>query len=141
MPIRSVRAALILAPALLLAACAPLGVEQNEAAREARLLSENLSGKVAGPPQSCIPIEQARQPIRVSDRILLYRVGRTLTYRNDLASPCEGLAYDNDVIVAEPFGSQLCEGDLIRLVNRYGGTGAAACSYGKFTPFRTPGAG
>lgn len=130
---------LSLAAPLALGACAQLGAPgESDVARETRLLSQNLAGKVPGPPQSCIPIERSREPIRVSDRILLYRVGRDLVYRNDLASPCTGLADDNDIIVAERFGNQICEGDLIRLVDRNSGMGAVACSYGKFTPFRLP---
>ncbi len=105
--------------------------------KQLALLEENLAGKQAGEPTSCISNFGNNQLIKVSDDTILYRVSARLVYRNDLRSSCPGLARDNDILVTRVFGSQICSGDIIRLVDRSSGIGGASCSYGKFTPYRS----
>lgn len=101
-------------------------------------LDKQLAGKVAGEPVNCIPLTLTDNAIRVSDDIILYRVSKRLVYRNDLANSCPGLGRDDDIIVVKTFGSQLCDSDILQLVDRYSGFTRGACSLGKFTPYRTP---
>ena len=133
--------ALALAP-LALASCAtsdpgPVG-EAAMNPKQLALLEENLAGKQAGEPVSCISNFGSNQLIKVSDDTILYRVSSRLVYRNDLRSSCPGLARDTDILVTQVYGSQICRGDIIRLVDRTSGIGGAACSYGAFTPYRSP---
>ncbi len=133
--------ALALAP-LALASCAtgdpgPVG-EAALNPKQLALLEKNLAGKEAGKPVSCISNFGSNDLIKVSDDILLYRVSSRLVYRNDLRSSCPGLARDQDILVTRVFGSQICNGDIIRLVDRSSGIGGASCSYGSFTPYRSP---
>ncbi len=128
--------------ALLLAGCAtgdpgPVG-EAALTPKQLALLEKNLAGKQAGDPVSCISAFPSSQLIKVSDDILLYRVSGRLVYRNDLSPSCPGLARDDDIVVTRITGSQICQGDIIRLVDRTSGIGGGGCAYGKFTPYRTP---
>ncbi|MGL5838651.1 MAG: DUF6491 family protein [Sphingorhabdus sp.] len=107
--------------------------------REARTLAKELDGKVSGEPQNCISTFSNSNFIRISDDTLLYRESGRLVYKNRLRSACPGLARDNDIIVTERFSSQLCRGDLIRLVDRTSGIPGPVCSLGEFVPYRKAG--
>jgi hypothetical protein len=104
--------------------------------KQAKLLEKQISGKVAGEAVSCISDLHQANIIRVSDDLLLYKVSRRLVYQNRLRSPCPGLASDRDIIVTEQFGSQLCRGDIIKLVDRLGGIPGPFCALGDFVPYR-----
>ena len=132
------RASLLLAP-LLLSACA--GAPEPPArlnAREARELESALAGKVAGEPQRCVRRESQVNLRAISSEVLLYRVNKTLVYRNDLIGRCSGLGF-GDTLVVETFGSQYCRGDMARSVDLRTGIQHGACALGDFTPYRTPG--
>lgn len=124
-------------PLIILAACGkmdskPVPLTEKQTER----LDKELAGKVAGTPVKCISDFSTPSTIRISDDILLYRVSRNLVYKNNLRSSCPGLARDNDVIVSEQFGSQKCNGDLVRLVDRSSGIPGPVCSLGDFVPYR-----
>ncbi len=130
--------------ALGVAGCGATGVEREAAAlkpNQLEKLDKQLAGKVAGEPVNCIPLRLADNTIRVSDDIILYRVSKRLVYRNDLANSCAGLARDDDIIVVRTYGSQLCDTDILELVDRATGSPSGFCSLGQFTPYRTPAAG
>lgn len=127
--------------ALGLASCSMAGVDREAAPlkpNQLEKLDKHLAGKVAGEPVNCIPSRIADNSIRVSDDIILYRVSKRLVYRNDLANSCLGLGRDDDIIVVKTYGSQLCDGDIIHLVDRFSGITKGACSLGQFVPYRTP---
>lgn len=104
--------------------------------KQAATLTKQLDGKLAGAPVRCISDYSATNLVRISDDILLYRVSGNLVYRNNLRSTCPGLARDSDIIVTDQYGSQKCEGDLIRLVDRTSGIQGPVCSLGEFVPYR-----
>ncbi len=108
--------------------------------KQLALLDKNLKGKVAGEPRNCISTLLADQSVRVSDRILLYRISGNLVYRTDLSPGCEGIDRDDTIMVVRQNGTQLCDGELLRLVDRTGGFFRGACSFGRFVPYRAPGA-
>lgn len=127
--------------ALGVAGCGMTGVDREAAQlkpRQLEMLDKQLAGKVAGEPVNCIPLRLADNTIRVSDDILLYRVSKRLVYRNDLANSCPGLARNDDIIVVRTYGSQLCDSDILQLVDRTSGISGGACSLGQFTPYRAP---
>lgn len=127
--------------ALGVAACGATAVDREATPlkpNQLEKLDKQLAGKVAGEPVNCIPLTLADNAIRVSDDIILYRVSKRLVYRNDLANSCPGLGRDDDIIVVKTYGSQLCDSDIIQLVDRYNGFTKGACSLGQFTPYRTP---
>jgi hypothetical protein len=99
-------------------------------------LTAALEGKVAGKPQSCIQLDEARGSEIFRDNIL-YRAGRNKYWLAD--APGCGSSGNNDyILVQNVFGSQLCRGDIIRLVDRTSGFQGGACSITSFTPYSKP---
>ncbi|CAM3092529.1 hypothetical protein SPAN111604_03260 [Sphingomonas antarctica] len=119
---------LLLAPLLLLTVAAT--------DRDADQVEKALAGKVAGAPKNCLTRFEADN-MSVHDGVLLFRVSSKLVYRNDM-NQCSNLRED-DIIQTNLFGSsQLCRGDIARLISRTGGFEHGACSFGDFVPYRTP---
>jgi hypothetical protein len=124
---------------VLVTGCSISGAESTPMAltdKQAKLLEKQIGRKVAGEAVSCISNLDQNNVIRVSDDLLLYQVSSRLVYQNRLKSPCPGLARDSDIIVTEQFGSQLCRGDIIKLVDRLGGIPGPSCALGDFIPYR-----
>ncbi len=135
------RTAIALGATLILAGCGASNMDNRAEAlspRAAQKLDRQLAGKVAEKPINCIPMRSADQAIRISDDILLYRVSNRLVYRNDLAPSCNGLARNSDIMVVRSISSQLCDGDIVNLVDRTSGSSYGGCALGKFTPYRMP---
>jgi hypothetical protein len=120
------------------ASCAPMADSAPKPLtdKQAKALSKELDGKLAGAPVNCISNFQGTNTIRVSDDILLYRVSGRLVYQNNLRGSCPGLGRDDDIIVTETFGGQYCNGDLIKLVDRSSGIQGPVCSLGQFVPYK-----
>ena len=123
----------IILPLALLAGCAT--VPQTAQGPDTKLEAA-LVGKIAGKPQNCISLDQSRSSEIFRDAIL-YREGRNRYWLAD-APGCGSSGYNDYILVQHVFGSQLCSGDLIRLVERTGGFSAGACALGKFTPYTKP---
>lgn len=139
-PVHAAVLATLAAP--LIASCAPSGAAEPGAAaltpKQAETLDKQLSGKVPGAPEKCLPTFRTTDTIRVSDNILLYRANGNLVYRNDLRSSCPGLARDSDIMVIRQFGSSTCSGDFFHLVDRSSGIQGPTCVLGEFVPYRKP---
>ena len=128
--------------ALPLLSCAPKSADIDQAAapsiKEQKILAKQLNGLVAGEPERCIDIELARNPVRVSDNVLLYKVSRNFVYKNTLRASCPGLNNESDIIVTKTFAGQLCRNDRIELVDRVSGIPGSVCAVGEFVPYRKP---
>ncbi len=95
-----------------------------------------LSGKVAGKSQNCIRLDEAQSSEIFRDAIL-YRSGRDRYFLAD--APGCGSSGNNDYILGQNvFGSQLCRGDIVRLVDRTSGFHGGACAIAGFTPYTRP---
>lgn len=105
--------------------------------REARDLAKALEGKVAGKPVNCVSTFRGENLRAVGDHTLLYRVSKTLTYRNDLQGVCHGLSF-GDALVLRVWGSEYCRGDIAHSVNLTTGSMSGTCALGEFVPY-TPG--
>jgi hypothetical protein len=70
----------------------------------------------------------------VDSRTIVYRE-RGAVWVNRLDAPCPGLR-PNNILVVEAGGSQYCRGDLVRGLERHGGTPGPACRLRDFTPYR-----
>lgn len=132
-------------PALLLIAFAACGngptYKERIEQRDAKELAKALEGKVAGKPVSCVPIQSSANLTPVGDNILVYRVSKKLTYRNDLRGSCFGLRR-GDTLVMQVWGSQYCRGDMAHTVDLVSGIRGGTCSLGEFVPYTTaPAAG
>ena len=119
--------------AIALAGCATVHDERRTA--EDPAIGKALAGLTPGKAQDCISLTDAQSSSTYSETIL-YRSGRNLTYRAD--SPgCTGLAHD-PILVTDVRGSQLCRGDIFRLVDRTSGFEQGACAFRGFVPYRKP---
>ncbi|MEE9434424.1 MAG: hypothetical protein V3V15_09320 [Sphingorhabdus sp.] len=138
----TIKASLLVAAGIgMLASCVPVKEDSTPAPlteKNAKYLAKALKGKIAGEPVNCVSSIGNVSLIPVSDDLILYRQSPNLVYQNRLRHRCHGLTDDRDVIVTRPFGSQYCKGDLITLVDRHSGIPGAACSLGKFIPYRKP---
>ena len=101
--------------------------------REAAELARALDGRVAGTPQNCISNMSASGPQIIGERTLLYRQGGKV-WRNDLPESCPGLD-DDDLLVIEIHGSQLCRNDRFRADSRMSVVPGPSCRLGSFTPY------
>jgi hypothetical protein len=97
-------------------------------------LAAELEGRVAGKPQSCIRLDQAVGSQVYRDAIV-YREGRNRIWLADAPGCGSSRGLNDDILVQNVWGSQLCRGDIIRLVERTGGFQSGACSIQKFTPY------
>lgn len=121
-----------------LAACNALGEGAPRTARAQSRLTEALAGKVAGLPQRCIS-RFARNEQQVIDRYtILYRNGADLLYRNDPQGGCGGLDRNRTLVVTSINGD-LCEGDIIRVVEPTSGALVGSCAFSDFIPYTTRG--
>jgi hypothetical protein len=117
------------AAALVLGSCA---VPQPQA--EGRGPPLELAGRIAGPPQQCVMIDQlsSLRPSENDPHILIYGSGRTI-WANSLRDCRFGA---DDVLVTEPIGSSHCRGDLVRSIDRITHVPGPACILGNFVPYR-----
>jgi len=122
-----------IAPLLLAAGCATM---PTETAGPDPKLTEALAGKVAGETRTCIPLNEANSSEYYRDAIV-YRQGRSRLWVAEMRN-CPLKSGDDYILVMDVRGSQVCRGDIVRLVERTGGFGAGACSFGTFTQYRTP---
>ena len=93
-----------------------------------------LAGRVAGAPKRCIALTQI-EGLRVSEtdrHTLVYGGGQTV-WANHLGPSC-GFGYD-DILVTEPIGSQLCEGDIVRSIDRNSRIPGPSCVLREFVPY------
>jgi hypothetical protein len=118
---------------LLASACATTVVARDETPDPA--IAKALSGKVAGKPLSCISLLDAQSSMTYRGAIL-YRVNSKLTYLNDLGK-CPYLRDDN-ILVTDIHGSQMCRGDIVRMIDRGSRFPSGSCVFSDFVPYRTP---
>ena len=109
-------------------------------AGEARDLAKALDGKVAGKPVSCVSTFRGENLRAVGDHVLIYRVSKKLTYRNDLQGACHGLRF-GDTLVLRVWGDQYCRGDIAHVVHLPTGSLSGTCALGDFVPYTSAAAG
>jgi hypothetical protein len=119
---------------LLASACATTAVAKDAAPDPA--IAKALSGKVAGKPVTCISLLDGQSSTTYRGAIL-YRVSSKLTYVNDLGK-CPFLGEDN-ILVTDIHGSQMCRGDIVRMIDRSSRFPSGSCVFSDFVPYQTPG--
>ena len=116
--------------AISLAACtaqpAPIGTAR----------ADELAGRVAGAPQSCVP-SQPTTNLRVIDpATLVYGSGRTV-YLNRLRAPCPGLT-SMTTLIFDLHATQYCSGDHFRTIEPGLTIPGPVCFLGDWVPYRRP---
>jgi hypothetical protein len=119
------------------AAVAATGCTRPVAPNQNAAFAQELAGRVAGAPQSCIGTMPS-QGLRVVDsQTLAYDQGGTI-WVNRLASACPAIEPLNTVIVEPQMGSQYCRGDHVRGLEPGGIIPGPTCVLGEWTPYRRP---
>lgn len=123
---------LIVAAALVAATAAPAQAARSSPDAD---LAKLLKGRVAEAPVRCIPVSPAdsHSVQIVSERALVWRIGSRL-YVNVPQARAETLD-DDDILITEPFGGQLCRNDQVRPLNRMSRIPKASLLLGTFTPY------
>lgn len=122
----------------LLATCGTAGEMPPRSERAQTRLTEALAGKVAGPPQRCLPRYRSADQQIVDRGTILYRQGRDIVYRNDPAGGCNGLDSTRTLLTITLNGD-LCRGDIIRVLDQSSGAVVGSCEFGDFIPYAVPG--
>jgi hypothetical protein len=121
---------LISAAALTAASCAPTAAPNDTAA-----LAQELAGRVAGQPQSCIPTMQSTNLRVINGSTLAYDQGATV-WINRLPARCPAIEPLNTVIVEPKLGTQYCRGDHIRGLEPGAIIPGPICFLGDWVPYR-----
>jgi len=103
-------------------------LEKNQAR-----LAQMLEGRAAGEPVSCIPLVKSNRLEVIEGVALVYDSGDTL-YVGKPKDPTT-LGRD-DIVVIDRFGSQLCDTDIVRTVDRNGGYFTGVVFLNKFVPYK-----
>lgn len=127
----------------LLAAMAVTGLSAPAAAagdREAKAqarLTKALEGRVAGEPVRCISLSNVWSTEIIDNQAILYKAAGGRVYVN---TPRFGREFldDDDILVSESWGSQLCNLDKVRLVNRGARFETGFVGLGEFVPYTKP---
>lgn len=109
-------------------------VEMSAAARTQ--LAEELRGRVAGPPQSCVQQRRVRGNRSVGEGAIIFETqGRGLIYVNRPPGGCPELNFSRALIIRTP-STNLCSGDIATVADLSSGITYGSCGLGEFTPYR-----
>lgn len=130
---------ILAAPAVaLLTACTTAPAEMTRSPQAQKELAEALSGRVAGPPMTCLPNYRADNMQIIDDWTILFRDGRTIYVQNPRGG-CPGIGSRRNILVTRLWGtSQLCSGDISHLVDPATGMQGGACVFSEFVPYTRP---
>ena len=106
--------------------------EKAQAEGEAKL-AKLLEGRVAGKPVSCIPQRMLESSTTIDGTAIVYRSGRRL-YVNRPRSGADSLDSDQ-ILVTRLTGSELCNIDTVKLVDRSSGFPEGFVILGDFVPY------
>ena len=114
-------------------AAAPAASAREKVAPEAKL-AKLLEGRVAGEPEDCISLSQARSSQVIDGTAIVYRVGSTLWVNR----PESGAASldDDDILVTRLITDRLCSIDTVELRDRSSHFYSGFVSLGEFVPYR-----
>lgn len=96
-------------------------------------LQKALAGRVAGKPSNCINLTGLDGTQIIDGKAIIYRDGGRL-YVNEPRSGADSLRND-DILVTQTIGSQLCSIDVVRLVDRSSRFLRGFVSLGQFVPY------
>lgn len=130
----------VLCLAALLGSCsmAPQPVMRSPSGQ--RAFESLLSGKIAGPPISCLPSYNANDMSVIDGRTVAFRVGTGTVYMMQLGDGCGLLGSGNYALLTRPFGgSGNCSGDIAQVVDTMNRQTVGSCTIGPIVPYERPG--
>jgi hypothetical protein len=99
-------------------------------------LDQQLAGRAAGPPRSCITAFSNSNLTAIDSSTFVYRSGDSI-YVNHPSSPCPGIAPLNTLIVDAQQG-HYCRGDRVRALEPGSIIAGPVCILGDWVPYRKP---
>lgn len=109
----------------------PMRTAQNQQEYQRLLL-----GKVPQSPVSCLPHYRSGDMRTIDDETILFKDGAYRTYVAHMQGGCNGLANGHYALVTRQFGSSdLCRGDIARVVDLQNGFQVGSCVWGDFVPY------
>jgi hypothetical protein len=130
------RIGLLLVGAAAVASCAPAPPMARTAEAQSHL-DHLLTGRVAGPAQSCLSQFRAEDMITIDENTVLFKVGSTY-YRNDFrGNGCSNLGRPGSAMVTKsPVGTRFCSGEIVTINDTVSGMLLGTCLFGEFVPYR-----
>ena len=125
-----------------LVACTTTSAQQppyRSAAKQVQF-DRMLAGKVAGPPQNCLPHYRSNDMVVIDDSTIAFRDGSRRVYVNHMMGGCSNLG-GGYALVTKQYGSpDLCRGDIGQVVDLTNHMTVGSCVFGDFIPYLRPGA-
>jgi hypothetical protein len=105
-----------------------------------RAMDSLLTGKVAGPPVSCLPSYNANDMSIIDGRTVAFRVGTGTVYMVRLNEGCGLLGSGNYALLTRPFGGMgLCRGDIAQVFDTMNRQTVGSCTVAAIVPYVRPG--
>jgi hypothetical protein len=122
----------ILAAVALIGAAAPSIAADPTSPKGEAELANTLDQRVAGAPVSCINQRDIQSSQVVRGTAIVYQVGRNLYVNRPSGAYSLG---NDDILVTQTIGGQLCRMDSVRLVDRTAGFQRGFVILGDFVPY------
>lgn len=122
---------------LILGAGAPALARPSVQERGEAELARQVAGLAPGKPVHCISLDRIEGPTIIDGTAIVYRgLGGTLWVNRPRGAD---MLREDDVLVQEVYGSQLCNLDQIRLLDRGSRMEHGFASFNDFVPYTRPG--
>lgn len=97
-------------------------------------VAKALAGRTAGKPESCISLRDARSSRIVDETAIIYEIDRKRWMVNFPAGGCASLRPERALVTVTP-GTQLCRGDIARVIDPPTPIEYGSCGLGDFVPY------
>lgn len=122
----------LVAPLILAAMLAAPAVAAPRLQGEAKL-AKMIEGRSAGAPVSCLPVARSTSSTKIEGVGMVYQRGRTL-FVNRFQDGCPSLTAFRGIVTRTP-STQICRGDIARVVDFVNGIEGGSCVLGEFVPY------
>jgi hypothetical protein len=116
-----------------LISCAPAGPVELSPSAQAEL-AEELEGRVAGEPVSCVDQREIRSNRSIGSGVILFEGDSDILWVNRPQGGCP-LQFGR-TLVTRSTTMRLCEGEIASVMEPVSGANYGACVLGEFTPYR-----
>ena len=138
---RNAAALLALGGAALVASCASTPEQITHSPKAQKELDAALAGRTPGPAVDCILNYPAEDMQVIDDWTLLFKDNRDshIVYVQNPRGGCPGVGNPNNTLITHHVGTtQICSGDIAKLVDLPGRIALGACVFGPFVPYTKP---